>query len=452
MSKIVNQFETERPIAVMAQMALDRVLDREAIDSLFDRVAEEQYKRNILFSSLTQLMAKVVLSKQPTVHAAYRKMSDEVGASLNALYNKLDRVEPRMSQALVRYSYNELTKVSNCLRTYDNNYFPGLRTKVLDGNHLSGTEHRLKETRDTTAAPLPGKSLVVLDPHREAIRDLFPIEDGHAQERSILDDVITTIERNDLWIADRNFCTLKFLYEIARKAAKFIIRFHGQVGGRDIGRRRFVGHTETGKVYEQDFELPAYGGETLRLRKIEIELTTPTRDGDWTVVIITNLDEDQASAIQVAEAYRNRWTIETAFQRLTEALHCEINTLCYPRAALFAFAIACVAYNAVAIVLAGVRSAHGKAWTDQLSFYYLSLEIAQTHDGMMIAIPESYWEELRKSPVEQYVQELRRIAQHIKLSVYKKTTRGPKKKKPPKKHQKHKVHVSSAKILAQRRT
>lgn len=35
------------------------------------------------------------------------------------------------------------------------------------------------------------------------------------------------------------------------------------------------------------------------------------------------------------EMYRQRWTIEGVFQQLTEDLHCEIDTLGYPKAALF---------------------------------------------------------------------------------------------------------------------
>jgi hypothetical protein len=42
------------------------------------------------------------------------------------------------------------------------------------------------------------------------------------------------------------------------------------------------------------------------------------------------------------------WFIETAFQERTVHLACEVNTLGYPKAALFGFAVAVVAYNALA--------------------------------------------------------------------------------------------------------
>jgi len=42
----------------------------------------------------------------------------------------------------------------------------------------------------------------------------------------------------------------------------------------------------------------------------------------------------------VAGLYRKRWTLETAFQHLEAYFHSEINTLGYPKAALFGFCLA----------------------------------------------------------------------------------------------------------------
>ena len=50
--------------------------------------------------------------------------------------------------------------------------------------------------------------------------DVFLCEDGHAQERSLtLGSWCWTMRSQDLWIADRNFCTTDFLFGIARRAA-----------------------------------------------------------------------------------------------------------------------------------------------------------------------------------------------------------------------------------------
>ena len=102
-------------------------------------------------------------------------------------------------------------------------WLPGYRVKILDGNHLRHSERRLKELRTQNAAPLPGHSLVMLNPERMLAIDMFPCEDGHAQERSLLAQVLPTIEQGDVIVADRNSIPLDFLGGIADAGAGFII-------------------------------------------------------------------------------------------------------------------------------------------------------------------------------------------------------------------------------------
>jgi len=63
------------------------------------------------------------------------------------------------------------------------------------------------------------------------------------------------------------------------------------------------------------------------------------------IAILTNLPQTDAPASLVAELYRNRWSIETLFLTITENFNGEIQTLAYPKAALFSFSMALVAYN-----------------------------------------------------------------------------------------------------------
>ena len=450
-AELVGMFEERRPVAVMAQSVLERLLDPAEIDPLFHDTAERQYERELLFSSLARLMSEVVLCRAKSVRAAYGNVRDELGVSLTAIYAKLERIEPELSQALVRYSYGELVRVTNELRAYEPSPVPGLRPKILDGNQFGATEHRLLETRNSTAAPLPGKALVVLDPRREAIADLFPIADGHAQERTWLDPVIETFERNDLWIADRNFCTLKLLYSAARRGARFVVRLHAQLHGEPLGKRRLVGETATGRCYETTLRLPTYDGETLTVRAVELELFKPTRDDDATLVILTNLTAAEADGARVTEIYRGRWRIETAFQRLTTELHCELRTLCYPKAAIFTFALACLAYNAVSLVLAAIRAEHGRKEAESLSFHALGTEIAQTYDGLMVAIPATHWRRVRELPLSEFAASLRATARRMDLSYYRKVRRRPRKPKPKPVHDPKKVHVSIQRILERRK-
>ena len=64
----------------------------------------------------------------------------------------------------------------------------------------------------------------------------------------------------------------------------------------------------------------------------------------------------------------------------------------YPKAALLAFGLAWLAYTAVALSKAALRSAHGRPKVhDEVASYDLSLEMRRTDEGMMIALPAPPW-------------------------------------------------------------
>jgi hypothetical protein len=449
---ILAPFVKERPICVMARAILERLLDTQRLDDLFARTAERQYSRELLFSSLVHLMSEVVLGGHPTVHAAYQAQKDTIGVSTTALYNKLDRVETEVSAALVRDSAALAEPVVKALRASHPRWLPGYQIKVLDGNHLSSTAHRLKELRSTWAAPLPGQALVILDQQRMLITDVVLSEDGHAQERSLIAQVLEHVAEDDLWIEDRNFCTRALMCGMARRGAAFVVRQHGQVRGELLGRPIRKGTTRSGPVYEQTMLVrDPDGGEFLRVRRITIVRKEPTRDGDTTLHVLSNVPGHRASATQLARLYGNRWSIETAFFEITTTLSCEINTLGYPQAALFTFCLALLAYNAVSLIKAALRSAHGRKQINaEVSGYYLSLEIGRTYDGMMIAIPAPYWVPVRELSPQEFANVLRALAASVNLAKYQKHPRGPKKAPPERTAYQNGQHVSTAKLIAHR--
>src|SRR6266566_8559943 len=278
LDSVFAPFVQERPICVMARGVLDRLLDADRIDTLFEHTATHQYTRELLFSSVVQFMSEVVLGVQPSVHAAYQAHKEEMGVSTTALYNKLDRVETGVAAALVRDSARLAEPVIKALRASHPRWLSGYQIKVLDGNHLSSTEHRLKELRDTWAAPLPGQALVVLDQQRMLITDVMLSEDGHAQERSLIPQVLEHVREDDLWIEDRNFCTRGRMFGMARRGAAFVVRQHGQLQGELLGRPTRTGTSRSGPVYEQPLCVRAPDrGETMRVRRITLKLQEPTR-------------------------------------------------------------------------------------------------------------------------------------------------------------------------------
>ena len=150
--------------------------------------------------------------------------------------------------------------------------------------------------------------------------------------------------------------------------------------------------------------------------------------------MLTNLPQ-KITAKQVAELYRRRWTVETAFQEFEAALSSELQTLAYPQAALFGFCTALVAYNLLAVVKAALRAAHGaKKIQEDVSGYYLADEVAGTWRGMMIVLPADYWRErFGTLSARQMAAFLVQTAKHVKLSHFKKHPRGL--KRPPPEHE-----------------
>ncbi len=448
---IFRAFATQRPFATITQMVLRRLLDPRDIDQLFDEYAQEQYHRSLLFSALTSLVSGVVLGKYASMNAGYKKMKEQLGVSITAVYEKLQRVEPAVVQQLVRQSYQQTVTICKEIGCVAQNDLPGYTTRILDGNWLAGTEHRLKETRTSTAAPLPGKSLVVYDPRYKAVCDFFPMEDAYSQERSGLDDVIETLRRHELWLADRNFCTLKFLYAIAAKGGAFVIRQHNQLHGVEKGKLRKIGESETGIVYENKLVIPEYEGKKMTVRRVVVHLFELTRDKEVELVLLTNLPLEDADAVVISDLYRTRWKIETAFGHMTLAMNCEIRPLCYPKAALFCFASALMAYNAFAIVKGVVAAEHGRVESEMLSHYYIALEISEATDGMLVMLPEVRWEELEAISTTDFAAEIGAIVSGIDLSRYRKSVRGPKKPPPKRTNKRKSVHVSTKRILDKRK-
>ena len=450
---LFEPFIQQRPICVMARMVLENLFNPQRLDALFNRTAKTQYTRELLFSTLADLMGQVVLSVQPSVHAAYQAMAQQVGVSDQAVYDKLNNVELDVSAELVRDSARQAAAVIEALGAALPAMLPGYHVKILDGNHLAATERRIKELRGTLDAPLPGQSLAILDPELMLVRDVFLCQDGHAQERSMLGEVLSAVAAGDLWLADRNFCTFDFMRGIEGKQAAYIIRQHGLVKGELLGTAVACGKTSTGKVFQQQLRLTDSAGRSWIVRRVTVRLNKPTRDGDLEIHLLSNLPECKVSACEIAELYAHRWTIETMFQELTCTLTCEIKTLGYPKAALFGFCLALVAYHAVSVIKAALRSVHGQTTVEKkISGYYLSLELSQTYQGMMVAIGPTHWEPFRELPAEQMAQLLVELARNVVLSRYQKHPRGPKKPPPKKSEYKNGGHVATAKIIERRTT
>jgi IS4 transposase len=450
LGEVFDRFVEKSPISVMVRGMLERVLGADRLDQWYERTAQKQYTRALLFSTVYDLMSQVVFCVQPSVRAAYLAHEADVGTSIVSVYNKLNGLEPHTAAELVRYSARELAPLIAQMGGERQPWLKGYRIKIVDGNCIEASEHRLDVLRDVKAAALPGKSLVVYEPACGLVLDVFPCEDGHAQERSLLGAVLSTAEAGDLWIADRNFCTRQFLCAIDTRGAFFVTREHRGLPCEILSPLRSFGRTPTGQIAQQRVCVTDDQGQKHVFRRLRLKLHAATRDGATLLHLLTNLPR-QVLAQRVADLYRKRWTLETAFQHLEAYFHSEINTLGYPKAALFGFCLALVAYNLLAVVLAALRHVHGEQTVDEeISLYYIANEIATTYKGMMIAIPEPEWDVFYAMPLAALATILLDLAARVNLKAFRKTPRGAKKLRPKRTGAPNQRHVSTAKLLINR--
>jgi len=452
LGEVFERFVEKRPISVLVRASLERVLGADRLDLWYERTAQKQYTRALLFSSVYDLMNQVVFCMQPSVRAAYQAQQDDVGTSLVSVYNKLNGLETQTSAELVRYSAREFAPLIKEMGGEHTPWLEDYRVKIVDGNGLEASEHHIKELREAKGRALPGKALVVYEPAVGLVSDVVPCEDGHAQERSLFGALVKTVARGDLWIEDRHFCPRDFRGAIDNRGAFFVTREHQGLPLEMVSPLRPCGRTPTGQIAQQRVCVVDTQGHKHICRRLRITLNEATRDGATLLYILTNLPR-QISAKRVAALYRKRWTLETAFQHLEAYCHSEINTLGYPKAALFGFCLALVAYNVLAVVLAAWRSVHGEETVDEeISLYYIANEISMTYHGMRIAIPEREWDVFYAMSTVDLAAILIELARGVRLQAFRKSPRRPQKPRSQDKRPARQGHVSTAKLLRKRGT
>ena len=446
-SQLVHRIIGQAPVAVMAWAALERALDAQLIDALFEEHAQTQYTRSLLLSELVELMAAVVCRSQPSLRQAY--LDDPPDASLSAVYAKVAGVEPTVVRQVVCQTAERLRGVMDRLRPVRPRWFAGHEVRILDGNVLKGSQHRLRVLRGTRASALAGVSISVLDPERGLVVDWLASENGHDQERSLLPAILRTVQPGQVWVGDRNFCTLGFLGGIIERQSRFLIRQHGStVRVEELDRLRPAGRTDTGVVFEQSVRLTNVAGRPV-VRRVVLRLHHPTEDGDTELLLLTNLPDEIAPAEVVAERYRERWGIEKLFMRLTVVLNAEVRSLGYPRAALFGFAVAVLVSNAFAVVLEALQAGSSEEpVVEELSYFQVGLELQQSK-GLVELVGEEVGPSLRACPERVFVRWLLSVARQVSWQRYRKTHRGPKKPRPHRPKCPRFRHVATKKLLDQ---
>lgn len=442
---ILDPFVEGAPAAVMTRIALDWIVEGTPLDRILQDVAEGQFDREFLLRHFVDVMLDVACGFRPTPRAAFVRRDLEQVASISAFYRKLGRMELAVTEEIVRRTAvraRQLVRAGGGLLPEP---IPGYPARIIDGNVLSGAEHRIEPLRTTWSAGLPGMSLALYEPATGTITELILEEDAHAQERALFDRI--PIEPGRLYIADRNFCVRSLLLRIMGAEAFFLVRWHrSTLPFRATSRLHRRGRCRSGAIIEQTIEVTDEDGIAHPLRRIVLQLDEPTRDGETEIVLITNLPAEVTAAACCA-AYGDRWAIEGHYQALTDLLHCEIPSLGRPRAALFAFGMSAVAGNALAVLKGNLRVAHGEEIAQEVSDFALVDEAAEDYPGMMKAVPPAAWPRAAMHGAEEVAALLNDVASKVPVHRMFRSRRGPKKPRPKRSRGDRIHHVSNKKLL-----
>lgn len=463
---MIDRFAQAAPIAVMVKGALEQILADEKLDRIFEKHASRQYVRQLAFSSCFWLMADVVTKTKPSIHSAFQDEKEKLKVSVQSVYNKLKCLELGVMENLLSSTARDMIECAKAMKAPVTELIPGYTCKLLDGNVLAGTDHRIKELRRTNAAALPGRSVCIYNYSYRMIDEVVLDKNGHAQDKSQIDSLLLHIHPGECIVADAGFCSQKMMLGISQRCnAYFILRKPSNTAVELVGNRKRIGKSETGILYEQSGILHCKNGARVPLRVIKLERFTPTNLGKSEIVFLTNLPV-RVSAIQVAQAYRRRWRIENTFQDLAQVVESEISSLGYPSAALFGFVIGCVIQNVLALIehalMIGAQkskpvskpkatTAPARVKEEYLSRYKIALELKSVIPGMEIAIEHRAWLKLcTKLTPDEFAKWLLSVARCAKLSNYTTYRWSPKKEQPKRASGNRGNHVATGKILNNR--
>jgi hypothetical protein len=73
LSQVFERFVKVTPVSVIARAAMEHAMGREDLDAVFERRAEHQYTKELLFSSVVDLMSVVVCKVQPSFTPRFKR-------------------------------------------------------------------------------------------------------------------------------------------------------------------------------------------------------------------------------------------------------------------------------------------------------------------------------------------------------------------------------------------
>jgi hypothetical protein len=309
------------PLAHAALALFRYALDPAALAALFDRHRGRSYEDVVTFPHLVGWLfdALTDVGSGRQAHLA-RDRAASPGCD-EAFYAKLRRLPVSLSVGFLRDTTARLADLFPVV--VSNPIPPSLRrfeVLLLDGKALKHVAKRLASTRGTPGQLLGGKLLVAYRPRDGQVIDLAVNLDGEGNEAALVPELAARLRdrpgKTTLFVADRQFCSLKAFAEFAGKTSRFVVRYAKSLTFAADPDRPAVTHRDgDGRAVTEEW---GRVGKKVTERR-EVRRVSVTRAGDEPPVVLTDvLDGEAVPASDVLAIHRRRWDIESTFRDVTE--------------------------------------------------------------------------------------------------------------------------------------
>ena len=280
------------------------------------------------------------------------------------------KLDPAALRALVRQAAGELDGQAR-----QDWLWHGRHAKLVDGFTFTmpdtpeNQDAFPQQTNQTPGVGLPiARACVVLSLATAAVHDLAigSYQGKQTGETALLRDILDCLDTGDVVVFDRYYCSFMMLALLQRRGVDVCTRLH-QCRPSDFRRGRRLGPYDHRVTWtrpdrpawmsrEQYEQIP----ETLTLREIQFDVTTPGRRTETITIVTTLIDPAVYSKEDIAELYGYRWNAELDIRDVKQPLGLDHARCKSPEMVQRELWVTLLAYNLIRKVIATAAAVHDK--------------------------------------------------------------------------------------------
>lgn len=232
-----------------------------------------------------------------------------------------------------------------------------LHVLIHDGKTVKHVEKRLKVLRNRHGKFLGGKLVVTKSLTTGMVIAMGACEDGESGEVLLVPEALQQSRRAApgprLHVADRQYCDLTQTQRFVETGDHFVIRWHAKTKYfLDEAWEALTGIDRHGRQYTEDW---GWLGRSSDKRRRRVRRICLKRTEEEDLILVTDLDDPgEHPASDLLDVYLERWSIERAFQQVSEVFHLSRLIGTTPKATVFQSALCFLLFNMIQVIRAYV--------------------------------------------------------------------------------------------------